>query len=63
MYGDGTQARVESVCAQCGDALGFEFTVTKNGARSDDPAARALREWDPIPTPKDRAEPHMLDGL
>ncbi len=63
MYGDGTRAQVESVCAQCDAAIGFGFTVTANGARSDDPAAHALREWDPIPTAVDRAEPHMLDGM
>lgn len=54
---------MESICAQCDAEIRFGFTVTASGGRSDDPAAHALREWDPMPTAVDRAEPHMLDGM
>jgi hypothetical protein len=63
VYGEGTRAEIESRCAECDSAIEFDLTVTANGADSDHPAARALREWDPIATASDRAEPHMLDGL
>ena len=63
MYGAGTEAEIESRCGECREEIRFDLRVTDRGAESTHPAARALREWDPLPTPEDRAQPHMLDGL
>lgn len=54
---------VVSPCGQCGQEIRFEMTATNDGAVSPSHAALTLREWDPLPTEADRAEPHLLDGF